>query len=117
VIFVWTPPHFWALAIRYRDDYAKADVPMLPVVASVRTVASRMLLYTLLLVGLTVLFAPVADMGNLYLGSALVLGAVFTAASVRLLKDATPAVAMRVFGWSITYLTLLFGAMAADQLL
>ena len=117
VIFVWTPPHFWALAIRYRDDYAKADVPMLPVVASVRTVAVRMLMYTLLLVGLTVLFAPVADMGNLYLGSALVLGAVFTAASVRLLKDASPALAMRVFGWSITYLTLLFGAMAADQLL
>lgn len=117
VIFVWTPPHFWALAIRYRDDYAKADVPMLPVVASVRTVATRMLLYTLLLVGLTVVFAPAADMGNLYLGSALVLGAVFTAACVRLLKDATPAVAMRVFGWSITYLTLLFGAMAADQLL
>jgi heme o synthase len=117
VIFVWTPPHFWALAIRYRDDYAKADVPMLPVVASVRTVATRMLLYTVLLVGLTVLFAPVADMGNIYLGSALVLGAIFTAGSVKLLKDATPALAMRVFGWSITYLTLLFGAMAADQLL
>jgi protoheme IX farnesyltransferase len=117
VIFVWTPPHFWALAIRYKDDYAKADVPMLPVVASVRTVASRMLLYTVLLVGITVLFAPVADMGNLYLGSALVLGAIFIAGSVKLLKDATPALAMRVFGWSITYLTLLFGAMAADQLL
>ena len=117
VIFYWTPPHFWALAIRYKDDYAKADVPMLPVVASLRTTALRSLLYTLLLVGLTVLFAPVADMGNIYLGSALVLGAVFTYFSVRLFRDATPALAMRVFGWSITYITLLFGAMAADQLL
>jgi protoheme IX farnesyltransferase len=117
VIFVWTPPHFWALAIRYRDDYAKADVPMLPVVASLRTTAFRMVLYTVLLVGLTVLFAPVADMGDIYLGSALILGAVFIAATVRLLRDASPATAMRVFGWSITYLTLLFGAMAVDQLL
>jgi len=116
VIFYWTPPHFWALAIRYRDDYAKADVPMLPVVASLRTTATRILLYTLLLVGLTVLFAPVADMGNLYLGAALVLGAVFTWFAVRLLRDGSPAVAMRLFGWSITYITLLFGAMAADQL-
>ena len=117
VIFYWTPPHFWALAIRYRDDYAKVDVPMLPVVASFRTTAWRILLYTLLLVGLTVLFAPVAGMGDLYLASALLLGAVFTYRAVRLLRDSTPAVAMRVFTWSITYITLLFGAMAVDQLI
>jgi protoheme IX farnesyltransferase len=117
VIFIWTPPHFWALAIKYREDYAKADVPMLPVVASFRTTANRILMYTLLLVGVTVLFAPVADMGNLYLGSALVLGAVFTWFAARLLRGGDPAFAMRVFGWSITYLTLLFGAMAVDQLL
>ena len=117
VIFYWTPPHFWALAIRYRDDYAKADVPMLPVVASFRTTAVRILMYTLLLVALTVLFAPVADMGNLYLGAALVLGAVFTWFAVRLLRDESPALAMRMFGWSITYITLLFGAMAVDQLI
>jgi protoheme IX farnesyltransferase len=117
VIFYWTPPHFWALAIRYREDYAKVDVPMLPVVASFRTTAWRILLYTLLLVGLTVLFAPVAGMGDLYLASALVLGAVFTYRAVRLLRDSTPAVAMRVFTWSITYITLLFGAMAVDQLI
>ena len=78
VIFYWTPPHFWALAIRYREDYAAADVPMLPVVASLRTTAVRILLYTLLLWALTLLFAPVAGMGNFYLGAALVLGAVFT---------------------------------------
>jgi heme o synthase len=117
VIFYWTPPHFWALAIRYRDDYARADVPMLPVVASFRTTARRIVLYTLLLVGLTILFAPVAGMGDLYLAAALILGAVFTYYTVRLLHEGTSAQAMRVFSWSITYITLLFGAIAVDQLL
>jgi protoheme IX farnesyltransferase len=117
VIFYWTPPHFWALAIRYRDDYAAADVPMLPVVVSLRATAVRILLYTLLLWALTLLFAPVADMGGLYVAAALVLGAVFTWYAVRLVRDRDPKVAMRVFTWSITYITLLFGAMAVDQLL
>jgi protoheme IX farnesyltransferase len=117
VIFYWTPPHFWALAIRYRDDYAAADVPMLPVVASLRTTAVRILLYTLLLWALTVLFAPVAGMGQFYLGAALLLGGIFTVYAVRLLRDATPKRAMRVFTWSISYITLLFGAMAVDELL
>jgi heme o synthase len=117
VIFYWTPPHFWALAIRYRDDYARADVPMLPVVASLRTTARRILLYTLVLVALTVAFAPVAGMGNLYVGAALGLGAIFTYLTVRLWRDGTHQAAMRVFTWSITYITLLFGAIAADQLL
>ena len=117
VIFYWTPPHFWALAIRYRDDYAAADVPMLPVVVSLRTTAVRILLYTLLLWALTLLFAPVADMGGLYVGAALVLGAVFTWYAVRLVRDRDPKAAMRVFTWSISYITLLFGAMAVDQLL
>ena len=117
VIFYWTPPHFWALAIRYREDYAAADVPMLPVVASLRTTAVRILLYTLLLWALTLLFAPVAGMGNFYLGAALVLGAVFTWYAARLVRDRDPKTAMRVFTWSISYITLLFGAMAVDQLL
>jgi protoheme IX farnesyltransferase len=117
VIFYWTPPHFWALAIRYRDDYAAADVPMLPVVVSLRTTAVRILLYTLLLWALTLLFAPVADMGAVYVAAALVLGAVFTWYAVRLVRDRDPKVAMRVFTWSISYITLLFGAMAVDQLL
>ncbi len=116
VIFFWTPPHFWALAIKYRDDYAAADVPMLPVVADVRTTVLQMIGYTLGTWALTVLFAPVADMGPIYVGAALVLGAVFTYQAVRLLGDATYARAMRLFGWSITYVTLLFGAMALDQL-
>jgi protoheme IX farnesyltransferase len=116
VIFYWTPPHFWALAIRYRDDYAAAEVPMLPAVASGRTVATRILGYTLVLWFLSVLFAPVAGMGHLYLGAAIALGAVFTWYAARLLHDATPDRAIRLFTWSITYITLLFGAMAVDQL-
>jgi protoheme IX farnesyltransferase len=116
VIFYWTPPHFWALAIRYRDDYARAEVPMLPVVASLRTTALRIFLYTLLLWAITLLFAPVADMGAIYLASALVLGAIFTWLTVRLVRDNSARVAMRVFTWSITYITLLFAAIAVDEL-
>jgi heme o synthase len=133
IIFYWTPPHFWALAIRYRDDYAAVDVPMLPVVESLRRTSVRILGYTLLLWALTVAFSPVAGMGHLYLGSAIVLGAVFTWYAVRLLRMPDPqlgvaggvataelevrATAMRLFTWSITYITLLFAAMALDQLL
>ncbi len=117
VIFIWTPPHYWPLAIRYRDDYAAADVPMLPVLVDDRVTCRRIIAYTLALVATTILFAPVADMGLTYLGSAIVLGAVFLFQTVRLFVDPTPARAMRVFGWSITYVTLLFGAMALDQLL
>jgi protoheme IX farnesyltransferase len=133
IIFYWTPPHFWALAIRYRDDYAAADVPMLPAVESLRRTSVRILGYTLLLWALTVAFSPVAGMGHLYLGSAIVLGGVFTWYAVRLLRMPDPglgvaltggaaevevrATAMRLFTWSITYITLLFGAMAVDQLL
>ena len=116
VIFYWTPPHFWALAIRYKDDYAAADVPMLPVVADARTTCGRIIVYTLLLWALTLLFAPVADMGLTYVAAAVVLGGVFTFQTVRLFLDPSPSRAMRVFGWSITYVTLLFGAMAVDQL-
>ena len=117
VIFVWTPPHFWALAVKYREDYAAAEVPMLPAVASLRTTAVRILGYTVVLWALTVVFAPVAGMGALYTAAAVALGAVFTALAWQLLRTESPAVAMRLFSWSITYVTLLFGAMAADQLL
>jgi len=133
IIFYWTPPHFWALAIRYRDDYAAADVPMLPVVESLRRTSGRILAYTLLLWALTVAFSPVAGMGHVYLGSSIVLGAVFTMYALRLRNMPDPglgvavsggaaelevrATAMRLFTWSITYITLLFGAMAVDQLL
>lgn len=133
IIFYWTPPHFWALAIKYKDDYSAADVPMLPSVASLRTTSVRILGYTLVLWALSVLFSPVAGMGHVYLGAAIVLGGVFTWYAVRLVRmtDDRPgasasggvlelevrATAMRTFTWSITYITLLFGAMALDQLL
>ncbi|MBA2626057.1 MAG: protoheme IX farnesyltransferase [Acidimicrobiia bacterium] len=117
VIFYWTPPHFWALAVRYRDDYAAASVPMLPAVAGVKVTATRILLYTLGLWALTLLFGPVAGMGALYLVAAVGLGAVFTWHAVGLMRTATPARAMRLFSFSISYITLLFGAMALDELL
>lgn len=116
VIFVWTPPHFWALAIRYRDDYAAAQVPMLPVVANMRTVALRIIAYTVVLWALSLLFSPVAGMGAVYLVAAIVLGAVFLWLSIRVLRTPTPAMAMRLFGYSITYITVLFAAMAIDEL-
>ena len=116
IIFFWTPPHFWALAIRYRDDYAAASVPMLPAVESLRHTAVRILGYTVLLWALTLWLAPVAGLGWIYLGSAVVLGAIFTGMTVRLWRDPTPALAMRVFTYSITYLTLLWAAMAVDVL-
>jgi protoheme IX farnesyltransferase len=117
VIFFWTPPHFWALAVRYRDDYEAASVPMLPVVASLHTTALRILRYTLVLWGLTLVFGRTAGLGPVYGTAAIGLGAVFTWYSLRLLREPTPQVAMRVFTWSITYLTLLFAAMALDELL
>ena len=68
IVFFWTPPHFWALAIRYRDDYSAASVPMLPSVVTLADTARRIIFYSVVLVGLTLVFAPVADMGLVYLG-------------------------------------------------
>jgi len=117
LMFVWTPPHFWALAIRYREDYRSVDVPMLPVVVSFKRTAVSILSYTALVVAASLLFAWVAGMGPLYWVSAVVLGAVFLALAYLLWKEPTEALAMRLFRWSITYVTLLFAAMAADQLI
>jgi len=117
VIVIWTPPHFWALAIRYRDDYEAAHVPMLPVVATFRRTAGRILTYTVLLVAVSVLFAPVGHMGALYLVSALVLGGLFVMFALRLRREESTRAAMALFRYSITYLTLLFVAMAGDVLL
>ena len=89
---------------------------MLPSVASMKTTATRILLYTLLLWGLTLVFGPVADMGALYLVSAFVLGGAFTWFAVKLLREPSTKAAMKVFTYSITYITLLFGAMALDVL-
>ena len=115
LIFYWTPPHFWALAIRYRDDYQAANVPMLPAVASTRTTAVRIIGYTVVLWGLSVLFSAVGEMGLVYTVSAIVLGAVFLLFAVQVLRTQAIASAMRLFSYSITYITLLFGAMVVDQ--
>jgi len=117
IIFAWTPPHFWALAIRYREDYAAAEVPMLPVVASFDDTAKRIVAYTVVLWGVSLAFWPLGSMGPIYLAAAVVLGAMFTWKAVRLARSHVPDSAMRLFRFSITYITLLFGAMAADQLL
>lgn len=117
VIFYWTPPHFWALAIRHRADYRAAGIPMLPAVTSLRATGLRILGYTLVLWALTIVFGPVAGMGAFYMTAAVVAGAVFTALAVDVLRRPRPAVAMRLFGWSITYVVVLFGAMAADELI
>jgi len=116
LIFFWTPPHFWALAIKYRDDYEAASVPMLPSVVSIEETVRKMAFYTVVLVVLTVVFSPVADMGAVYLVSALILGAVFGVMVEAVRRRPTEQTAMRLFSFSITYLTLLFGAMVIDVL-
>jgi protoheme IX farnesyltransferase len=123
VVFLWTPPHFWALALRFRDDYAAAGVPMLPVVAGPDVVARRIVGYSWALVAASLLLVPVAGMGWLYAGVAVVLGAVFLREAYRLLGAVRrglrgPALEpMRLFHWSIRYLTLLFLAVALDPFL
>lgn len=116
IVFYWTPPHFWALALNYREDYARAGVPMLPVVAGTHETARQILLYSIMLVAVTLMFGAIGDMGAIYLGASVVLGAVFIAYAVRLVRDYREETAMRLFRYSITYLGLLFTAMAVDAL-
>lgn len=117
IIFLWTPPHFWALAFKYRDDYKAADVPMLPSVASMGYTANQILGYTILLWALSMLLGPVAGLGLLYWFAATISGAIFTAYAVKLKRDQSEKTAMKLFHWSITYLTVIFVAMAVDQFL
>ncbi len=116
VIFFWTPPHFWALAVKYRDDYAAANVPMLPAVAPLSHTGRQIVAYSIVLVAASLGFVPLAHMGVLYTAVAATLGVIFVAYSLRLLKAQTPAAAMALFRYSITYLAVLFAAMAADVL-
>jgi protoheme IX farnesyltransferase len=117
LMFLWTPPHFWALAIRYREDYRSVDVPMMPVVASFKRTSAQILGYTVLVAAVSVVFAWTAGMGPLYWSAAVILGGVFLGYSWRLWREPNEARAMKLFHWSITYVTLLFVAMAADQLI
>jgi protoheme IX farnesyltransferase len=114
VVFYWTPPHFWALAIRYRDDYEKAGVPMLPVVVGVEATTRKMLLYTGLMVAISLLLVPVAGMRWIYLVAAIVLGAWFLWDTWRVYRR--PEDAMRLFTTSTVYLSALFGAVMLDVL-
>jgi protoheme IX farnesyltransferase len=121
IIFIWTPPHFWSLAVRYREDYAAADVPMLPVVASMKRTATEIVYYTVALVAVSFVLGPVAHLGWVYMLTAAVLGVGFLYYATRLWGLAqkgqvTGRDAMKVFGYSITYLTVLFVAMAGDVL-
>jgi protoheme IX farnesyltransferase len=116
LIFLWTPPHFWALAIRYREDYSNAKVPMLPVVVGTKVTGYRMVLYAFQVWAMSLIFVPVADMGLIYLISAISLGAMFTFFSFQVMLKPTRKSAMRLFGFSITYITILFSLIAVDQL-
>ncbi len=115
IIFVWTPPHFWALAIFRRDDYARALVPMLPVTHGVEYTRWQILLYTVLLVAITVMPWAVGMSGLFYLGGALVLGAVFLWYAWRLLDPPDEFFAMRTFNYSIVYLMALFAFLLVDH--
>ena len=121
IIFIWTPPHFWALAVRYRDDYAAANVPMMPVVASLRRTTLEILVYSVIMWALTMLVGPAAHLGWVYALSATLLGGMFTFYAFKLFLHAREDKAdvneaMRLFHFSITYLTGLFVMMAVDVL-
>jgi heme o synthase len=115
-MFLWTPPHFWALAIRYADDYRAADVPMLPAVAPPTEAARQMIGYTAALVVTTLVLVPVAGLGWIYTAAAVLLGLGFLAATIALARKPTPGMSMQVFTYSITYVTLLFAALMIDVL-
>ncbi len=115
IIFVWTPPHFWALAIFRREDYARALVPMLPVTHGVEYTRWQILLYTVLLVVVTVMPWAVGMSGLFYLGGALVLGAVFLWYAWKLLDPPDEFFAMRTFNYSIVYLMALFAFLLVDH--
>lgn len=115
IIFFWTPPHFWALALMIQKDYEQAGVPMLPVVAGRERTIQSIFVYTLVLVPLTLVFAATTAAGLVYLGSAAVLGAVFIALAWRLRADQAPRSAIRLYLYSLLYLALLFASMMADS--
>jgi len=122
LVFYWTPPHFWALSLRIRKDYAAAGVPMLPVVHGVPETARQIALYSILLVAISLVFFAVARMGWLYLAAAVILGAVFLWRAFTLWRQAASpegslAQAIRLYRYSTSYLTLLFAAVAVDGLL
>jgi protoheme IX farnesyltransferase len=121
LVFYWTPPHFWALSLRIRKDYAAAGVPMLPVVKGIPETTRQIGLYTILMVAISLVLFAVARMGAIYLGAAVVLGAIFLWQAYGLWRrgsseEASTAGAIRLYKYSISYLSLLFLAVAVDAL-
>ncbi len=114
VVFVWTPPHFWALAMRVQDDYATAGIPMMPVVRGDDETRRQIFLYSLVLFGVTLLLVPVASMGPVYLATALVLGGAFVYRALILWRSPSDDRAWGLFKYSVIYLAALFGAIAVD---
>jgi len=115
IIFAWTPPHFWALAIARRDDYAKVGIPMLPVVYGVEFTRLHIVLYTIILILVTLLPYLTQMSHGLYLISAVVLGLLFMNYALRLMLRPTQQLPMKTFGFSITYLSLLFAMLLVDH--
>jgi heme o synthase len=117
IVFFWTPPHFWALALLIRRDYEAARIPMLPVVRGSRETTRQIVLYSLVLVAVTVVPFFWGTLGLAYLGAALALGAIFLLLALRLRRETAPRQASLLFHFSLLYLALLFAAMAVDPLL
>ncbi len=117
IVFLWTPPHFWALSLLIKDDYARTGVPMLPVVKGEPATRSQILAYTLILVAFTLLPVATDFLGGIYLAAALVLGAAFAALAAWLWRRPSRRAALRLYLSSLAYLALLFIAMAADAAL
>jgi heme o synthase len=115
IVFLWTPPHFWALSLLIKDDYARTGVPMLPVVKGEAATRRQILAYTLILVAFTLLPVATGFLGAIYLVAALALGGCFTALAIRLLRRPSRRAALRLYLSSLAYLALLFCAMAADR--
>ena len=115
IIFAWTPPHFWALAIHKRDEYAKVDIPMLPVTHGVEFTRLHVLLYTIILCAVTLLPYLVGMSGFIYLFTTLILDTIFMVYALRLMFGKSPSVAIKTFAYSILYLMLLFAALLIDH--
>jgi heme o synthase len=116
IVFLWTPPHFWALSLRYERDYRAAGVPMLPVVAGVEATTRSIVVYSVALVTCSIVLWPVARTGPLYVVAAVALGALFLVRAWNLRARRSPRAAMGLFRFSIAYLALLFGAVAVDTI-
>jgi len=116
VVFFWTPAHFWALAVKYRDDYAAAGIPMLPVVRGIEFTTRQIAGYAMVTVAVTFALTLTGDVGRLYALAVFVLGALFVTRALALMREPTPKRAIRFFGWSNVYLMLVFVAVAVDTL-